>query len=141
MTLALFLVSRLAPAAPPLPEIDTDLLHRLSSRHGIDCAALGDATPALRDDLVALTDRSLKPSSVPVRAASCLVQRFSSDPSVRAAVLGWIADPGSEGLALAAVQAVHASGADASFQAELVAAIATVPEAARRARLQRRAAR
>jgi hypothetical protein len=141
MTLAFPLLASLVLGAPAASEIDADLARRLSSRHGIDCATLGAATPALRDALLALTDPDLKPSSVPVRAAACLAQVFGSEDVVRARVLAWIADPGTQGLALAAVGAEGALAADTSFRAAVASAIAAIPEAERRERLERRAAR
>lgn len=108
----------------------------LRSRDGVSCADLGEATPALRDELLALTDPAVLPSSVPMRAAGCLVSRFGADPVVAEAVLPWMTDPSRRGLAL-----VVAGGVD-SFPEPVAVRIAeaglSVDDAAWRARFAKK---
>jgi hypothetical protein len=106
----------------------------LAARDGGSCAALGEATPALRDELVALTDPATLPPTVPVRAASCLVERFGTEPSVQELVAGWTVDAERQGLAMAALLVVDQLGEPGAMrvvQAALASPLARVSQKAR----------
>ncbi|GDX81483.1 hypothetical protein LBMAG42_32940 [Deltaproteobacteria bacterium] len=72
----------------------------LKLRDPVPCAALGEATPVLRDELLLLTAPDILPSSVPMRAADCLAERFAEDPAVQAAFTAWTLDPARPGQVL-----------------------------------------
>jgi hypothetical protein len=69
----------------------------LKLRDGVACATLGTSVE-VRDELLALTDPTVMPAWVPIRAASCLVEEFSSDPVVVDAAASWVMDPARAGL-------------------------------------------
>lgn len=72
----------------------------LKLRDPVACAALGEATPALRDELLTLSAPETLPSSVPMRAADCLAERFGEDAVVQAAFTAWTMDPARPGQVL-----------------------------------------
>ena len=80
-----------------------DLRHTLSQRDGVPCTALGEATPELRDGLLALTGPEELPSSVPMGATSCLVELFPADPLVMSTLQGWMGQRERAGQALVVV--------------------------------------
>lgn len=86
-----------ALAAPALVPSAIDLL---KLRDPVPCSALGEATPALRDELLSLSAPDLLPASVPMRAADCLAERFADDSGVQAAFTSWTADPARPGQVL-----------------------------------------
>lgn len=112
---------------------------RLRVRDGVSCASLGEATPALRDDLLALAAPGVEPPAVPIRAAQCLVALFPTDPAFADAATAWMKDPERAGLAL-----VVAGGVDALPEptaVRLAEASRTMPDEAARGRIARRLAR
>ncbi len=80
-----------------------DLRHMLSQRDGVSCRELGEATPELRDGLLALTGPEELPSSVPMGATSCLIERFPADPLVMSTLQGWMGQKERAGQALVVV--------------------------------------
>lgn len=88
----MFLLATLAFASPAYDQ--------LKLRDPVPCSGLGEATPALRDELLALASPATLPSVVPMRAADCLADRFGEDPAVQAAFLAWMTDPERPGQAL-----------------------------------------
>lgn len=96
----------------------------LKQRDAVSCAELGEATPALRDELLALTAPERLPAAVPMRAAGCLAERFPDDPEVQAAFRAWPADPARPGqvlLLLARVDTLPEPVAAALVRGALVA--------------------
>ncbi len=88
----MFLLATLAFASPAYDQ--------LKLRDPVPCSGLGEATPALRDELLALASPAILPSVVPMRAADCLAHLFAADLNVQAAFLTWMTDPGRAGQAL-----------------------------------------
>lgn len=115
----LLLLSSVAFAEPALD--------RLKSRDAVDCASLGEATPALRDELLALTDPALLPATVPMRATACLVERFAADGVVQAAFTAWLQDPTRPGEVLVVLG--HEAALPEAFAAELVRGALAAPNA------------
>lgn len=96
----------------------------LKQRDAVSCADLGEATPALRDELLALTAPELLPASVPMRAVQCLAERFADDSAVQAAFAAWPADaarPGQVLLLLSRVESLPPAVATPLVRAALVA--------------------
>ncbi len=80
----------------------------LRLRDPVTCLDLGAATPALREELAALTEPAVLPSSVQVRASVCLTERFADDPVVHAQFGKWMLDSERAGLALVVLQRAEA---------------------------------
>lgn len=116
-----------AAAASPVHDL-------LRQTDAMSCADLGEATSALRDELLSLTTPG--PSVVPVRAARCLVARFPADPLVLGAVLPWMTDPERAGLALAVLG--QADLLDERDAVRLATAALSVADPTQRARVSRR---
>lgn len=77
-----------------------DLRLTLSARDYVGCSALGAATDTLYTELVAATDPSILPGSVPVRAADCLLTLYPTRAELGAVLLPWMSDPERAGLAM-----------------------------------------
>ena len=73
---------------------------QLRARDGVECVALGEASAALRDELLALAAPATLPASVPMRAAQCLAERFGDDAAVITELSRWADDPARPGQVL-----------------------------------------
>ncbi|MSQ00422.1 MAG: hypothetical protein EXR71_00845 [Myxococcales bacterium] len=107
----------------------------LKLRDGVGCDALGEATPALRDELLAAAAPDVLPASVPQRAALCLAQRFPADASVRTTLVGWTDDPARVGQVLLLL--ANTEGLRDPLATELVTAALLAPDERVRARAHR----
>ncbi len=107
----------------------------LKVRDAVGCDALGEAVPALRDELLSLAAPEVLPSAVPMRAALCLAQRFGDDPSVRAILIGWTQEPAHVGQVMLLL--ANAEGLRDPLAAELVAAALHSNDQRLRARAKR----
>ncbi len=107
----------------------------LKVRDAVGCDALGEATPALRDELLLLAAPDVLPSAVPMRAALCLAQRFGDDASVRSTVVDWTADPAHRGQVLLLLG--NTDGLRDPLASELVAAALLAGDERVRARARR----
>ncbi len=76
------------------------LITLLSARDGVDCASLGAADETLRTSLLALVVAADAPPTVSMRAASCLLTVYPTDPVVVAEASMWMRNPTQLGLAL-----------------------------------------
>lgn len=87
------------------PSVHDALWRQLLLRDGFPgCAgvwALGDSN-VVRDELIAATKAS-RPPWAPMRAATCVAERASTDEVALAEVSRWMADPAVPGLALVAI--------------------------------------
>jgi hypothetical protein len=108
----------------------------LRSRDAVACSALGDANPALRDELVALTDPATLPPAVPIRAANCLIDLYGADPIALGAVTGWMTDPERHGLALVVLGRL--GDLDPLVATELARKALTVPDEGMKTRVASR---
>jgi hypothetical protein len=80
-----------------------DLTTTLSSHDFASCASLGEPTSALYDGLVSATAVNTQPSTVPIRAASCLLELFGSRAELATVIGPWMSDPERQGLALVVI--------------------------------------
>lgn len=133
--LALLAASPAPAAEPSAPSLEAlsrhPAYHLLAQRHGVSCAELPVQDAA---DLAQLTEPTLAPSYVPMRAAHCLVERFGA--ASEAIVTPWLSDPGRAGQALVVVGALDGLPADAALRVAR-AALAGADEYGR-ARIARR---
>ncbi|MBM4367222.1 MAG: hypothetical protein FJ102_13510 [Deltaproteobacteria bacterium] len=106
----------------------------LAARDGVDCMSLGDPSPALRDELLALTDPAILPPSVPMRAASCLAERFGTESVVQDAIVAWSTDSERQGLAMAALLRVDLLGEPGAVRVIQAALASPLPRVATKAR-------
>jgi len=104
----------------------------LKLRDAPSCASLGEATPALRDELLALTAPDVLPAAVPMRATLCLAERFPTDPVVEAAFVAWAGDSARPGEVLEVLN--HEAQLREPTAALLVQAALAAPNARVRAR-------
>lgn len=82
----------------------------LSARDFAGCSSLGPVDDTLYQNLVTETDPSLQPSSVPMVAATCLVQLYGDKPELVDVLTPWMTDPARAGLAMVvAASADHLS--------------------------------
>jgi hypothetical protein len=112
-------------------------LETLRTRDDAGCAALGEATPALRAELADLAEADVQPPWASVRAAGCLVTLFP-DAETAARVRPWMADPERAGLALVVVGRLD--GLPAIDAADLARAALATPDTRQRARVERKLA-
>ncbi len=105
----------------------------LSARDGVSCATLGEHSDALRDELMALSQPDVLPPAVPVRAATCLAERFGTDPRVQDAMLSWVSDESRQGLALAALMRVDLLGEPGAVRMVQAALSSPLPRVAQKA--------
>lgn len=78
----------------------TPAFELLRLRDPVTCGDLGEATPALRDELIGLTHPDTRPSLVHIRAANCLAERFAADPVAQGRFAEWMSGTETAGLAL-----------------------------------------
>lgn len=99
----LFIASASAaePAAAVLSNDDA-VIHALRWKEGVDCNDL-PADTDLAAKLHAIAEADIAPSVVPLRAASCLTERFSTDARYLTWVTPWFSDEERGGLAFAAL--------------------------------------
>ena len=79
----------------------------LRMRDAVSCDVLGPATVSLRDELLQLAEQGDGLPWVSVRAAGCLVTRFSADPSVVDHLAAWAGDSERVGLTLVVLDQAH----------------------------------
>ena len=111
-TLNLYLSSALvllfigsASAAEPAASVlsnDDAVIRALRWKDGVDCNDL-PADTDLAAKLHAIAEAEIAPSVVPLRAASCLTERFSTDARYLTWVTPWFSDEERGGLAFAAL--------------------------------------
>ncbi len=106
----------------------------LAARDGVDCLSLGEPTSMLRDELLGLTDPAILPSSVPMRAASCLAERFGTESVVQDAIVAWSSDSERQGLAMAALMRVDLLGEPGALRVVQAALASPLPRVATKAR-------
>ena len=106
----------------------------LAARDGMDCMSLGEPTAALREELLALTDPAILPAAVPMRAASCLAERFGTESAVQDAIIAWSVDSERQGLAMAALMRVDLLGEPGAVRVVQVAMASPLPRVATKAR-------
>ena len=111
----------------------SDVQTALSARDGVSCMALGEHTDALRDELLALSQPEVMPPAVPVRAATCLAERFGTDPLVQDVIVGWSSDESRQGLALAALLRVDLLGEPGAARLVQAALLSPLPRVAQKA--------
>lgn len=83
-----------------LPALAADLHLALSVRDFEGCASLGAADDTLYTALVAETDPAIVPSTVPMRAAGCLIELYPQKPELATLLQTWIVDPERQGFAM-----------------------------------------
>lgn len=101
-----YFIFALARAADPAPVLTNDdpVLAALRLREPVPCAELPlDAD--LPAKLHAIAESDAAPSWAPMRAASCLAQRFSADPRFVGWVSPWFGDAAFGGLGVAVLDA------------------------------------
>jgi hypothetical protein len=111
-----------------------DLRHTLSQRDGVSCSELGEATPELREGLLALTGVEEQPPSLPMAATSCLIERFPADPIVMATLQGWMGQKERAGQALMVVSLL--GRVDATWRVPLALAAMSQEDPAWRERMR-----
>lgn len=79
----------------------------LRQRDPVTCADLGEATVALRDELLGLARPDTLPATVQVRAAACLAERFGADPVAQGQFATWMGGADSGGFALMVLSRVE----------------------------------
>lgn len=125
--MSLLLALSLAHAAPA---------DQLRLRDSVPCSALGEPTPALRDELVILSDPAGMPSWLPIRAAACLVELYAADPALEAIVSPWMTDSTRAGLALVVVGGIDRFPAPVALR--LATSALSTPDPRHRARVAKR---
>lgn len=111
----------------------TPVSDALAARDGMDCMSLGEPSAALRDELLALTDPSILPAAVPMRAASCLAERFGTESVVQDAIVAWSIDSERQGLAMAALMRVDLLGEPGAVRVVQAALASPLPRVATKA--------
>jgi hypothetical protein len=89
-----------APAPGPDAELDA-VVRALSVRDGEpDCAAVVAGLERAAAGLLMVVEQVSMPPTAPMRAAGCLLVHHADDPAVQAAVLEWVVQADTRGLAL-----------------------------------------
>jgi hypothetical protein len=103
-SLPMLFIASASAAEPARAEVSNDdpVLRALRWKDGVDCNNL-PADPDLAAKLHAIAEGDIAPSVVPLRAASCLTERFSTDARYLAWVTPWFSDAERGGLAFAAL--------------------------------------
>jgi len=115
--LPLLCIASASAAEPARMELSNDdpVIHALRWKEGVDCNKL-PSDPDLAAKLHAIAEGDIAPSVVPLRAASCLTERYSQDARYLAWVTPWFSDAERGGLAFAALS----TGVDREQLAPLV---------------------
>jgi hypothetical protein len=107
MRLSLFVllgVCTSVSAAEPPSALSNDnvVIHALRARSAVPCSTLADE-PDLAAEFHAIAEADIAPAWVSLRAASCLVERFSTDTRFVGWVTPWFTDDERGGLGMAAL--------------------------------------
>lgn len=102
LPLGLWIASGTAGAAEPTLDNDNPVIHTLRARDPAPCADLPD-DGELAALLHAIAEADIAPAWVPMRAASCLTERYSTDARFLGWVTPWFTDDERGGLGMAAL--------------------------------------
>ena len=112
------------------PDVSGPVYAQLNARDGVECSALGLATPDLKSQLFALTDPAILPAAVPIRAAGCLISLFPAEPDVETAVTAWMSDPERQGFGLVALSRLDAFPEPAALRIVTAARLSAIARVA-----------